>query len=141
MRGSFAISAVLHALIILLLIFGLPFLSPPPPDLGATASVPVAIVRPNELPSLGDFGVPEPEVTVDILSMTDSERITEIQTRLTELGYEPGPVDGVMGSRTRGAIEAFERDIGREPAGQPSNYIVAALRLASLQLGVNGSGQ
>ncbi|MEM1401387.1 MAG: peptidoglycan-binding domain-containing protein, partial [Pseudomonadota bacterium] len=95
----------------------------------------------GELPALPPDSpqrLPEPEITIDIVSMTDAERINEIQSTLADLGYDPGPVDGLMGSRTRSAIESFESDIGRTPTGEPSNYIVAALRLASLRLGTPG---
>lgn len=35
---------------------------------------------------------------------------TLIQTRLTALGYAPGPADGLFGRRTQGAVRAFQRD-------------------------------
>lgn len=36
----------------------------------------------------------------------------EIQTALVELGYEPGPVDGVWGPKTQAAVKAFQRANG-----------------------------
>ena len=36
----------------------------------------------------------------------------EIQRALTELGYAPGPIDGVFGSKTRAAIMRFQADNG-----------------------------
>ena len=44
--------------------------------------------------------------------------IHEIQMYLTARGYEPGPIDGLYGRRTKGAIEAFERDMGITPTGE-----------------------
>ena len=44
--------------------------------------------------------------------------IHEIQMYLTALGYEPGPIDGLYGRRTQGAIEAFERDMGMTLTGE-----------------------
>ena len=44
--------------------------------------------------------------------------IHEIQMYLTARGYEPGPIDGLYGRRTKGAIEAFERDMGMTPTGE-----------------------
>lgn len=38
--------------------------------------------------------------------------VMEIQSLLKRLGYDPGPVDGVFGSRTRQAVMAFQRDFG-----------------------------
>lgn len=35
---------------------------------------------------------------------------TGIQARLRNLGYDPGPIDGLRGARTEAAIRAFQRD-------------------------------
>jgi hypothetical protein len=42
--------------------------------------------------------------------------VRETQKLLTVLGYDPGPIDGVEGARTRSALRAFERDNGIHPA-------------------------
>jgi peptidoglycan hydrolase-like protein with peptidoglycan-binding domain len=36
--------------------------------------------------------------------------VEKIQRKLKEAGYDPGPVDGVYGPRTRSALEACARD-------------------------------
>ncbi len=46
--------------------------------------------------------------------------IADIQRLLAELGYGPGPADGVMGKRTRTAIKRFQHDTGLPPDGKPS---------------------
>jgi hypothetical protein len=38
--------------------------------------------------------------------------IREIQRALTDLGYQPGPIDGVFGTKTRAAIKRFQADHG-----------------------------
>lgn len=38
--------------------------------------------------------------------------IQEIQSRLSDLGFNPGPIDGIRGPRTDFAIRAFKRSIG-----------------------------
>lgn len=38
------------------------------------------------------------------------KKVLAIQRRLSDAGYEPGPVDGVVGEQTRAAIIAFEYD-------------------------------
>lgn len=38
--------------------------------------------------------------------------VAQVQTRLARAGYYRGPIDGVMGSGTRYAIRAYERDHG-----------------------------
>lgn len=35
-----------------------------------------------------------------------------VQTRLAQLGFDPGPIDGIRGPRTDAAIVAFKRSIG-----------------------------
>ena len=37
-------------------------------------------------------------------------RITEIQVALKDAGYDPGPIDGVVGAQTMSAVNAFQRD-------------------------------
>lgn len=44
------------------------------------------------------------------------------QQALTDLGYDPGPVDGVNGAMTTAAIKAFQRDHGLNPDGWWGRY-------------------
>lgn len=43
--------------------------------------------------------------------------VAAVQTRLKELGYNPGPSDGIFGSRTEAAVIQFQRDRGLTPDG------------------------
>lgn len=43
-----------------------------------------------------------------------------VQAGLAKLGYNPGPVDGVMGSRTSSAIRNYQRDNGLLVDGRAS---------------------
>ena len=43
---------------------------------------------------------------------TDSATVRRIQSALVERGYDPGPIDGRSGPRTRAAIAAYQRDHG-----------------------------
>ncbi len=54
--------------------------------------------------------------------------ITEIQILLSDLGYDPGPADGVMGSNTRAAVIQFQRRIGLSPDGRVSYPLLLELR-------------
>ncbi|MFC3119514.1 peptidoglycan-binding protein [Jhaorihella thermophila] len=69
---------------------------------------------------------------------SDRTRVAQIQSRLTQLGYDPGPVDGVMGQRTRRAILAFQRDYGLTQSGSADAATAAALQRA---LGSHGIPQ
>lgn len=48
-----------------------------------------------------------------------------IQEKLTMLGYDPGPVDGAVGSQTRAAIMQYESDNGLPQRGQVSKALLA----------------
>lgn len=54
--------------------------------------------------------------------------MSRVQSLLTGLGYEPGPVDGRMGQRTAAAIQAFQRREGLVVDGQTSIRLLAALQ-------------
>lgn len=48
----------------------------------------------------------------------DPETVAGIQSRLSYLGYNPGPADGIYGKRTARAIRAFQKDHGLQVDGQ-----------------------
>ncbi len=50
--------------------------------------------------------------------------IEDIQTELTARGYNAGPIDGVMGRRTAGAIRAYQRDVGLPVDGVASKELL-----------------
>jgi hypothetical protein len=54
--------------------------------------------------------------------------VAETQRLLAGLGYDPGPVNGVLGSQTRQAIEAFQRNNGLGTDGRMTRDLVASLR-------------
>lgn len=43
--------------------------------------------------------------------------VTEAQTILTALGYQPGPIDGLMGQKTKAALVAFQKAEGLPQSG------------------------
>jgi hypothetical protein len=57
-----------------------------------------------------------------------SERVREVQRRLTRLGYHTGPVDGLYGPLTRSAVQWFQIKHGLRPTG-----VVAAATLVALR--------
>lgn len=58
---------------------------------------------------------------------TDRE-ILRIQRRLAELGYDPGPIDGRVGARTRAAVRQFRIDNGLSPDGSIDLGLALLLR-------------
>ncbi len=64
---------------------------------------------------------------IDYARLVKESEIREVQLNLATLGYKPGPADGILGSRTRSAIEAFQRDQGLPATGEVSNEILLLL--------------
>jgi peptidoglycan hydrolase-like protein with peptidoglycan-binding domain len=60
-------------------------------------------------------------VTFCVRAAEPSPRIAELQAGLAELEYDPGPVDGLLGSKTREPIMAFQKDQGLMVDGEYSN--------------------
>lgn len=61
--------------------------------------------------------------------------VEDIQMRLVELGYDPGPVDGQIGKKTKTAIMEFQADHGLVPDGLVGSKTLAKLSPASPQNG------
>ena len=58
--------------------------------------------------------------------LTRDER-EQLQQALTDRGYAPGPVDGIVGAGTRRALRAFQRDNGLPADGYASAAMLEAL--------------
>lgn len=60
-----------------------------------------------------------------------STTLRDIQHELNRLGYDAGPADGVMGARSRWAIQAYQRERGLREDGQPTPALLAHIRASS----------
>ena len=56
------------------------------------------------------------------------ENVSDIQTYLANNGFNPGIIDGKMGSYTKEAIKAFQRKVGLIPDGVAGNRTKAEMR-------------
>jgi hypothetical protein len=54
--------------------------------------------------------------------------VASVQADLRALGYDPGPVDGILGARTVAAIRDYQRDMGLPVDGRPSATLIDSLR-------------
>jgi len=70
--------------------------------------------------------VPPAPLTVAPATMT----VGEAQAALSEIGLDPGPVDGILGRRTRGALIRFQESRGLAATGRIDAATTAALRSA-----------
>ena len=55
--------------------------------------------------------------------------LQDVQARLGQLGYSAGPVDGLMGPRTKAALARFQSEHGIPPTGLPDGATLRALKL------------
>ena len=56
---------------------------------------------------------------------------TELQHKLIQLGYDPGPVDGKVGPSTRMAIRVFQKRGGKPADGYADHTLLEAVRAAA----------
>ena len=95
---------------------GMPVLVPAAPVAGAAVGEPAATRleagSPMPGPSAGPGAVRRDGGEVTEPFPKSGERVREVQRALTGLGYEPGPIDGLMGPRTRAAVRAYQEASG-----------------------------
>ena len=70
------------------------------------------------------------ESTLSAPYTPSAQYIREAQQLLTNLGYDPGPIDGIYGRRTANAVEAFQHDIGITQDAQIDQNLLNMLRKA-----------
>lgn len=101
-----------------------------------------APANPEAVPQ--DSGAPTPEqvaALVERLSGAEDSRpgegiapenagnlVAEVQRALLWRGFDPGPVDGRLGDRTRAAVRAFQRKIGVEADGNIDLEVLRQLK-------------
>jgi N-acetylmuramoyl-L-alanine amidase len=59
--------------------------------------------------------------------VNSSKLVLQVQQRLSKLGYEPGPADGIYGVKTAAAVRAFQIDNGLVADGMVGPQTAAAL--------------
>jgi hypothetical protein len=84
--------------------------APPPPE------------PPVTLPEPTDTAAPQPEAALS------KAEIIEIQKRLASLGLNPGPIDGVAGTRTVASVRTYEAQVGRPVTGKIDRSLLTLLR-------------
>jgi len=73
--------------------------------------------------------VPEEDEIIDPDRVIDSaDEISELQQLLTDLGYDPGPVDGAYGNKTKDAVAGYQIDSGLLGTGVATAGLLEALR-------------
>jgi len=63
------------------------------------------------------------------------EELVEAEMLLDQLGFPPGPIDGVIDEECRNAIRDFQVTAGLDVDGKPSFALLDELRAAKAELG------
>ena len=71
----------------------------------------------------------ESKVTATQVNRYSRKVVKDAQQALTEAGYEPGPVDGQIGARTRAALMEFQKANGISESGKLDQATLMALGL------------
>lgn len=92
------------------------------------------IDRPQPVPSTSpaqpnDGQIQAPSVPRPIVGPSQ-DTVRESQIYLAALGYDPGPADGLIGKRTRIAVQLFQRYAGLAPTGQITEELLRLLQAA-----------
>jgi peptidoglycan hydrolase-like protein with peptidoglycan-binding domain len=80
------------------------------------------------LEALGFCAEPASAAPASAHPPTSNPQVQEAQRLLTERGYAPGPVDGLMGNKTREALRRFQGDMSLSVSGRLDEQTLGALR-------------
>ncbi len=61
--------------------------------------------------------------------------VRQVQDALQAKGFDPGPIDGVAGSRTKAAVRKFQDRFGMKATGEIDNQTLFALGKVELATG------
>ena len=84
---------------------------------GVTARSTVAFAGATPIGQLNMAAVPK----------IDQDGIRKVQTLLKDKSFDPGPIDGVDGSRTTSALRGFQETFGIKSSGAIDNQTLFAL--------------
>jgi hypothetical protein len=94
---------------------------------------PLPPTAPGELPPSATFGTGFIGYEAERQELRNK---VEIQEALLGLGYDIGDIDGIIGSKTRKAIQDFQRSQGLKADGQPSTDLVQLMRKVAQEKGL-----
>jgi peptidoglycan hydrolase-like protein with peptidoglycan-binding domain len=84
----------------------------------AVATLPAAAQQPSQ---------GQQTLDMDAVPNLDQEGIKKVQDALNKKGFDSGPVDGVVGPKTREAVRRFQDSYGIKATGQIDNQTLYAL--------------
>jgi hypothetical protein len=89
------------------------------------------IVIPESVPVIESVDTVEPLVKTQLdrtlAKGMVGDDVKQVQERLTELGFVPGPADGIFGDETRKSVWAYEKLVLAVASSSPSGQVTAAM--------------
>ena len=86
---------------------------------------------PDSVPVIGTVETSEPIVKTQLdrtlAKGMVGDDVKQVQDRLTELGFVPGPADGIFGDETRKSVWAYEKLVLETASSSPTGQITAAM--------------
>lgn len=95
----------------------------PPPPAAPTPAAPVIVAVPEPA-----VAAPPPPSLSPSKARLEGYEIMEVQTRLKAIGLNPGPLDGIVGGQTAGAIKDYEASRGKPRTGRADGALLQQLR-------------
>lgn len=81
---------------------------------------------------LSESGAALVELKMDAVPRLNSDGVRKVQQLLKDKGFNPGPIDGVVGPLTSGAIREFQDHYGIRTRGEIDNQTLFALGAVEL---------
>jgi peptidoglycan hydrolase-like protein with peptidoglycan-binding domain len=77
---------------------------------------------------------PQDITKIDTQAVTalNPDKIRVVQQALQSKGFDPGPIDGIVGPRTKEAVRNFQDRYGMNPTGEIDNQTLFALGKSEL---------
>jgi peptidoglycan hydrolase-like protein with peptidoglycan-binding domain len=97
---------------------------------------PTQVAEAQQLSQSWSDPTPAPVPLPEPSAPASREVVAGVQSELSALGYRPGPADGLMGTRTRNAISAYQADMGLPITGEASQALLDHLRSTVAERGV-----
>jgi peptidoglycan hydrolase-like protein with peptidoglycan-binding domain len=94
----------------------------------ATSAATAPLARSNQYAQLQQ-STDQPTAQLDMLAVPalDQDNIRQVQLGLRDKGFEPGPIDGIPGVRTKEAVRNFQDRYGMKASGEIDNQTLYAL--------------
>jgi peptidoglycan hydrolase-like protein with peptidoglycan-binding domain len=100
--------------------------------LGAVGSSAAAEpMRSNQL-AQAQTSTPSGQLDMEAVPNLNAEGIRQVQQALAKKGFDPGPIDGVLGPQTEQALRKFQDYYGIKVTGRIDNQTLYALGEAQL---------